>query len=101
MQDGGGQDGDVGRVQSAVEVIQKQMRAHDGSFLQFRCDEKGFLSICAFGLPGRTRENGASRAVLAALAIVAVLKETGQVRILYFQPAALSQAWLQACGLRC
>ncbi|KAL3159729.1 hypothetical protein ABBQ38_010135 [Trebouxia sp. C0009 RCD-2024] len=77
------QDGDevaaseVTEVQAAVDLVQKQMRNHDGSFLQFRCDEKGFLSICAFGLPGKTHEDSPARAIQAALAIVEGMKATG------------------------
>ncbi len=41
---------------------------------QFRCDEKGFLAICAFGLPGRTHEDGPARGIQAALAIVETVK---------------------------
>lgn len=54
---------EVTEVQAAVDLVQKQMRNHDGSFLQFRCDEKGFLSICAFGLPGKTHEDSPARAI--------------------------------------
>ena len=54
---------EVREVQAAVDLVQKQMRAFDGSFLQFRCDEKGFLSICAFGLPGKTHEDSPARAI--------------------------------------
>lgn len=64
----GSQDDDVAasevtEVQAAVDLVQKQMRNYDGSFLQFRCDEKGFLSICAFGLPGKTHEDSPARAI--------------------------------------
>ena len=38
--------------------------------VQMRCDEKGFLAVCAFGLPGKTPEQGPERALQAALAIV-------------------------------
>lgn len=41
---------------------------------QFRCDEKGFLAICAFGLPGRSHEDGPARGIQAALAIVEAIK---------------------------
>lgn len=37
---------------------------------QARCDEKGFLAVTAFGLPGRTHEDSAARGLSAALAIV-------------------------------
>ena len=64
----GSQDEDIAasevtEVQAAVDLVQKQMRNYDGSFLQFRCDEKGFLSICAFGLPGKTHEDSPARAI--------------------------------------
>lgn len=66
-QDGGQEDevaaSEVTEVQAAVDLVQKQMRNYDGSFLQFRCDEKGFLSICAFGLPGKTHEDSPARAI--------------------------------------
>jgi hypothetical protein len=54
---------EVASVQAAIELVQKRMQQFDGSFLQFRCDEKGFLSICAFGLPGKTHEDGPARAI--------------------------------------
>ena len=50
---------------------------------QARCDEKGFLAVCAFGLPGSLWEDGPERAVGAALAIVRSL----QVRHLLPQSA--------------
>ncbi|MEW5302999.1 MAG: hypothetical protein WDW36_005732 [Sanguina aurantia] len=31
------------------------------------CDEKGFIAICAFGIPGHTHEDNPSRGILAAL----------------------------------
>ena len=85
-------------VQTCIRVVQKHMHKYDGSLLQvrcqlccpggvlcgrlahlppalqFRCDEKGFLAICAFGLPGRTHEDGPARGVQAALAIVDAAK---------------------------
>ena len=69
----------VASVQAAVQVVQERMRHFDGSFVQFRCDEKGFLSICAFGLPGNSHEDGPSRAVAAALSVVAAMKNVDQV----------------------
>lgn len=58
------------------------MKQHEGSFLQFRCDEKGFLSICAFGLPGKTHEDDPSRGVRAALDIVSSLEKIQEVGVL-------------------
>ena len=65
----------VSSVQFAVQQVQNVMRQWDGSFLQFRCDEKGFVAICAFGLPGHTHEDNTSRGILAALELVKNVKE--------------------------
>ena len=67
-------------IQSTAECIQRVMRSQGGSFLQFRCDEKGFLSVCAFGLAGRSHEDGAARGIAASLSIVEALKASGGVR---------------------
>ena len=72
--------GDIASVQAAIMAVQKCMAQHGGSFLQFRCDEKGFLSICAFGLPGRTHEDDPARGVLAALDLVEALRFLKGVR---------------------
>lgn len=42
--------------------------------LQFRCDEKGFLAICAFGLPGRSHEDGPARGIQAAIDIIEAIR---------------------------
>lgn len=63
-------------LQNTVCIMQARMH-HDGSFLQMRCDEKGLVALCAFGLPGRAHEDCPRRAILAALAIVETLKEEG------------------------
>lgn len=64
-------------LQLAVTNVQIKMVEFDGTFLQFRCDEKGFLAICAFGLPGRTHVDDCSRAIEAALKIVSSMEEIG------------------------
>lgn len=64
-------------VQESVKHVQMTMLDLDGSFLQFRCDEKGFLAICAFGLPGRTHVDDCSRSISAALRISRSLQEVG------------------------
>ena len=69
----------VASVQAAVLTVQKRMSHYDGSFVQFRCDEKGFLAVCAFGLPGKSHEDGPSRGVKAALSIVAAMRDLQQV----------------------
>ena len=72
------------------------MRLYDGSFVQFRCDEKGFLSICAFGLPGRSQENGPSRATEAALSLVAAMREIDQVD---FRATHITSEYLRTTAL--
>ncbi len=62
-------------IQAATMMVQKCMQQHSGSFLQFRCDEKGFVSICAFGLPGKTHEDDPSRGVRAALHLIESLQD--------------------------
>jgi hypothetical protein len=71
--------GEVGAVQAAMEGVQGCMRGHGGSLLQLRCDEKGFLAICAFGLPGRAHEDDPRRGVAAALDTVEALRARGEV----------------------
>jgi hypothetical protein len=41
-----------------MRVLQHQVHTHGGTLLQVRCDEKGYLAICAWGLPGRTHKVG-------------------------------------------
>ncbi|GMH40958.1 hypothetical protein BSKO_08862 [Bryopsis sp. KO-2023] len=64
-------------VQIAVKNVQQRMLEFDGSFLQFRCDEKGFLAICAFGLPGKSHVDNCARAVTSALKISQSMDEVG------------------------
>jgi len=67
----------VAAVQFIVQSVQDVMHRWDGSFMQFRCDEKGFVGICAFGLPGHTHEDNASRGILAALELMKRIKDGG------------------------
>lgn len=67
-------------LQAAVVAVQNCMRHYDGSLVQFRCDEKGFLCICAFGLPGRSHEDSPCRGIQAALSIRSSVKKLHQVR---------------------
>ena len=46
--------------------------------LQFRCDEKGFVGVCVFGLPGHTHEDGPGRGVQSALELHARFRAGGQ-----------------------
>lgn len=70
--------GGLASVQAAIGVVQRRLQAAGGSLLQARCDEKGFLAVCAFGLPGSLHEDGAERAISAALAIVQRLQDAGE-----------------------
>ena len=65
-------------VQDTVMAVSRVMSDFQGSFVQFRCDEKGFLAICAFGLPGVSHANNTARGILAALQMQAVLEGMGQ-----------------------
>ncbi len=49
------------------EQVQDVMRKWGGSFLQFRCDEKGYVGICAFGLAGHTHADNPSRGIQSSL----------------------------------
>ncbi len=57
--------------------VQEVMRKWDGSLMQFRCDEKGFVAICAFGLPGHTHEDNPTRGILAALDLHERIEQRG------------------------
>ncbi|GMH35276.1 hypothetical protein BSKO_03144 [Bryopsis sp. KO-2023] len=77
-----GEEGDeVAGVQAAMETVQRCMRVYGGGLLQFRCDEKGFLAICAFGLPGRNHRDNCTRAIHSALKIVEVLLNKDNSRV--------------------
>jgi Adenylate and Guanylate cyclase catalytic domain len=67
----------LGPVQDTVMAVNRIMNELQGSFVQFRCDEKGFLAICAFGLPGSSHANNPERAILAALRMQEVIEAFG------------------------
>ncbi len=64
-------------MQQSSLALPHGSRRWDGTFLQFRCDEKGFLGICALGMPGHTHEDDPSRGVQAALELHARVKREG------------------------
>ncbi|GAX78249.1 hypothetical protein CEUSTIGMA_g5691.t1 [Chlamydomonas eustigma] len=68
----------LGSVQFVVQQSQEVMRKWGGSCLQFRCDEKGYVCVCVFGLPGHTHENNPGKAVLSALELSQRIAEGGQ-----------------------
>lgn len=65
-------------VQETVMIVIKVMLAFKGTLVQFRCDEKGFLAICAFGLPGVSHPNNQERGVLSALQVKLHIERMGQ-----------------------
>jgi hypothetical protein len=65
-------------VQDIVMKVARVMHEFQGSFVQFRCDEKGFLAICAFGLPGVSHANNAERGVLSAIRMQTLVEMSGQ-----------------------
>lgn len=57
--------------------IQHVMARFDGTLLQFRCDEKGFVGVCSFGLRNQRRqEDRSDRGIAAALEVVRLVQET-------------------------
>lgn len=62
--------------ESCIKALQDQVSKHGGTLLQTRCDEKGYLAICAWGLPGRTHQDDAARAVAAAVGLTRELGST-------------------------
>ena len=60
--------------------------------LQVRCDEKGFLAVCAFGLPGKTHEDMPARGIQSALSIVEALRAAGGVSPIEYCRTAQVQA---------
>lgn len=65
-------------VQDIVMTVNHVMQQFQGTFVQFRCDEKGFLAICAFGLPGVSHANNPERGILAALQMQSLVQGLGQ-----------------------
>ena len=68
-------------VQTVTQIAQGRMHQDGGFFLQERCDEKGFVMLCAFGLPGRSHEDSPARGIQAALSIVQTLHRHGHAAV--------------------
>lgn len=66
--------GGLDAVQRVARVVQERMVLDDGFFLQMRCDEKGYLALCAFGLPGRAHEDSPARGLRAAVSVLNTLQ---------------------------
>lgn len=67
----------VQRIQKAFEVVDKAMAIYEGEFMQFRCDEKGFLAVCCFGLMGKTHKDDSTRALHSALSVCQKMGNAG------------------------
>lgn len=65
-------------VQTCIESLQEALCGAGGTLLQVRCDEKGFLAVVAFGLPGSGGAGGAVEAAHVALRAVAATEDGGQ-----------------------
>jgi hypothetical protein len=68
---------DMDVVQTTVETMVGIMDKWDGTMVQFRCDEKGFVAICAFGLPTQTSAFPTTQGVQASLAAVETFASMG------------------------
>jgi len=77
----GGPAESLAAVQSVTQAAQGRMHQDGGYFLQMRCDEKGYLALCAFGLPGRSHDDSPARGVQAALAVVSNLQRQGYAAV--------------------
>lgn len=70
-------DSSLNQVQKVFAFVQERISESIGGFLQMRFDEKGFVLICAFGLPGRSFGSLPSRALSMALKTVQGLHDLG------------------------
>ncbi len=64
-------------LQSAAVAAQSAIERYGGSLNQLVVEDKGTVIVAAWGLPDRTHEDDAARAVLAAQAIVEALTRLG------------------------
>lgn len=58
-------------------ALHRVLRRHGGTHLHFSADEKGVVSVSAFGLPQAAHENDAERALGAAIELIEGLREHG------------------------
>ncbi|HEX5216892.1 MAG TPA: AAA family ATPase [Vicinamibacterales bacterium] len=63
----------LARLDEIFSVMQGAVYAADGSVNQFLVDDKGTTLVAAWGVPGRSHDNDATRAALAAMDIAAAL----------------------------
>ena len=65
------------RPQEALEVCLRSLNSFGGSLRQYTVDDKGWVLIGAFGLPGSSHEDNSRRAVEAAVSIRQGLEAAG------------------------
>lgn len=84
-------DEDIQEVHSRFLEVQSTLQFFGGSLLQFRCDEKGFLAVCAFGFPGKGHKGIETRAIHSALDIV---RTSGNTAVVGVATGNLLCAWV-------
>lgn len=68
------QDFSLDNLQGIFTLVQRKLDETNGGFLQMRFDEKGFVIICGYGLPGHTEKGMARKAIKMACEIVTELR---------------------------
>lgn len=70
-----GKEGDLERVQSVVQLMQRAVYRFDGGIDKISIDEKGAVLVAAFGLPPLSHEDDPARAMNAALVMRSAMAE--------------------------
>ena len=65
------------RLQTVMVTLQSAAQQFHGEVYQLVADDKGTVGILCFGLPHRTNDDNAHRAVLAAVRVQAALRQGG------------------------
>jgi hypothetical protein len=82
------------RLQRAMTTVQRQAYRFDGSLNQVLADDKGLSFVVGWNLPMMAHEDAAARAVRAAVALLAALRDEG------LAPAMGLATGTAFCGLR-
>eukprot|EP00890_Picochlorum_soloecismus_P000235 jgi/Picsp_1/1211/NSC_04692-R1_carbohydrate kinase-like protein len=67
-------DFNLNHLQEIFTLVQRKLDETNGGFLQMRFDEKGFVIICGYGLPGHSENGMANKAIKMACEIVTELR---------------------------
>ncbi|BBN06842.1 hypothetical protein MPTK1_3g24330 [Marchantia polymorpha subsp. ruderalis] len=68
----------LNNVQKIMVAVQRSLRTFDGLLVQFKMDEKGYVMLCAFGLPGNLHEDDPKRGIQTALEVHQNITALGQ-----------------------